>query len=146
MRIKRDLAVRDLDSIRVEIEDMFDDIPREVLPELAEAIQEIMFARAPKDTQQLADSISYTLWDTGFEVGPTVPYAEFVAGGTNPSFGRFVNAEYASILGYKKGFRLTQPGFKQGIHPGTNPNTFLDDTFEEIQLLIDDIMNRTIGR
>ena len=96
---------------------------------------------APKNTGKLADSISSEIWETGFETGPTVWYAERAAGGTLPSLGRYVpDPQYAAALGYERGFRLRVLSPQPGVHPGTPSDPFLDIAYGDLQLAIDNML------
>lgn len=88
--------------------------------------QEEMQDKVPVDSGEMRDSISVKLkGDLEAEVGPTVPYAVYVAEGTRPHTIQPVNA---SALRFEVGGKIV---FTRLIrHPGTKPHPFLQETAE----------------
>jgi HK97 gp10 family phage protein len=115
----------------------FEQIDKVIL-DAAQIVVRRMRELAPVRTGFLRTSITVQREGNKISVGPTAPYASYVALGTRPSPGRYVPA-------IKK--RLVNPGHPSfGMHPGIAPNPFVERTFREVSQHVVDRVDEEIRR
>lgn len=93
-----------------------------------------MMSRAPVRSGRLLGSIQKQVSGLSGSVGPTVPYAVYVAFGTSPHEIRPVNA---TVLAFEVGGRIVFTPIVH--HPGTKPNPFIQATVDDVKAKIPEL-------
>ena len=144
----------EIDDYFNRIRDELDNIADDGKIELAEMIQETLRKHIPKRTGNAAASVDFDIFQNGGEVGSRLLYLTYVLRGTNPSPGRFIPGLGGDSNGGKRltgraprdissGVDLIRSSYEQlGIHPGIQPNPFLDRAMEEVMEHVDDMLRK----
>jgi len=112
-----------IQQLKQDIENI-QEIREQLVPTFAERATELMQEEAPRGPSSfLANSIVKIGDSQEMRVTPMAEYAQYVVSGTSPSPGRYVPAIGKRLVTEKKNI---------GVHPGIQPNPFVDRALDRL--------------
>jgi len=112
-----------IQQLKQDIENI-QEVSEQLVPTFADRVTELMQEEAPRGpSNYLANSIVKIGDSQEMRVTPMAEYAQYVVLGTGPSPGRYVPAIGKRLVTEKKNI---------GVHPGIQPNPFVDRALDRL--------------